>query len=313
MPRILICTVGGSPVPVVNAIRQNALDSALNQVFFLCSSSDDGAGSDRIVEHAVTFKQAGECPECGKRFSRRVEHAPLAQQAGLEPSGYTIETVSDPDDLRQVVSACDRIAEAVEVRWPDAAVIANYTGGTKTMSFGLGLAALRRGWLLQLNTTGKGRDNLQHIEFGDVGLMQDSEWLALQEAMERAGALEGKHYYAAAVAVLEGIAGQSRLGSDERPAVLEALARCRMRAAWDRFDYEEALRWARQNGGLAREFAARLSRLASVVEQLRGAGRAEPRLEGLLELISDLRGNARRCASKARSTMRWGGSTGSPN
>jgi len=49
--------------------------------------------------------------------------------------------------------------------------VANYTGGTKTMTLGLGIYALRKApeWEVQFNASGK-RTNLIKIERGDIAL-----------------------------------------------------------------------------------------------------------------------------------------------
>lgn len=61
------------------------------------------------------------------------------------PRGWHARTGSgggNPDDLNEVTGACERIEEDIARRFGDARIIANYTGGTKTMSVGLGLHAL---------------------------------------------------------------------------------------------------------------------------------------------------------------------------
>lgn len=297
---ILVLAVGGSPSPVVNAVRQNAADGPLDHVFFLCSSSSSGSGSDSTIEEPIRWAARGDCPQCGERFERRWEQPGIAQQAGLERGSYTIERVEDPDDLRQVVEACVRIEVAIGERFPGTSVVANYTGGTKTMSFGLGLHALRRGWVLQVNATGRGRDNLERIDLGDVALVQEEGWLTVEDALERARDLEGRHGYAAAVAVLEALAASRRLPGEEREKVLDALDRCRMWAAWDRFDYRGALACARRSRQLAELHAARLSRLERTVRGLEGPAGRRIAADAAGELLEDLVANAARCAARGR-------------
>ncbi len=152
-PRILICTVGGRPEPVVTAVRENP---ALDHVVFLCSGGRAAAASSTTVCCATTRDRRRQCPHCGQEFVQRVRVAPLTQAAELAEGRYSVERVEDPDDLGQVLAACERIEADLRSRWPQdgAVVIANYTGGTKTMSLGLALYALRRavrGWELQLN------------------------------------------------------------------------------------------------------------------------------------------------------------------
>lgn len=146
MTTILVASVGGTDQPILDAIAAGKPDF----VYFLCSASKDGAvGSDESVP------------------------ARIAPAARLGEDRHAIECVERPDDLREVVEACARIDAAIRSRQPQhVEVVANYTGGTKTMSAGLAAYALRVGWSLQVSahlTKVTGREVLQSQDPGSVG------------------------------------------------------------------------------------------------------------------------------------------------
>ena len=58
----------------------------------------------------------------------------IAFQAGLEKDQYEIVTINDPDDLNGSYQKLFSLVETIKAKYGDCHVIANYTGGTKTMS-----------------------------------------------------------------------------------------------------------------------------------------------------------------------------------
>jgi energy-coupling factor transporter ATP-binding protein EcfA2 len=118
MKKVLIATVGGSSELIVNAIAHAQPDF----VYFLCSTGK--GGSDATIEKTIV------------------------PSTRLPPGSYVVERVQAIHDLRDVTAACARIETDLDARFAgeDLDVVANYTGGTRTMSTGLGALALRRGW-----------------------------------------------------------------------------------------------------------------------------------------------------------------------
>lgn len=118
MKKVLIASVGGSLELIKIAIEQADPDFA----YFLCSTGK--TGSDRTLEETIL------------------------PNTKLVADRYAIERVESPDDLRDVLAACARIEADLDERFSatDVSVVVNYTGGTKTMSVGLGVLAQRHGW-----------------------------------------------------------------------------------------------------------------------------------------------------------------------
>ena len=255
MVRVLVATVGGRPEPVVNAVRENA---PLDHVIFLCSGGAPAGSSSRSIRCSTLQQARRRCPHCGRDFVDRVRVAPLAKTAQIADDRFSVERVDDPDDLDEVFAACERIEGDVGRRWPRCTpeVIANYTCGTKTMSLGLVLFALRRagrGWKLQLNRPAPGgRTDLIAVRTGDHAVLQDASAELAEAAEGWAKVLAGGHEDAAAVLVLSRVLAGQRLATEQQARLLARSRRSRMWAARDRGDYPEALELARQDAELGK-------------------------------------------------------------
>ncbi len=301
-PKVLICTVGGLPQPIATAVRENAPE----RVYFLCSEGSSRSCSTAVVRGATTHEARRRCPACGEDYVERTRIAPLAELAELPPRRFAIEGVADPDDLGQVLAACERIDADVGRRWPRCRpeVIANYTGGTKTMSLGLALYALHRAdgsWVLQLNRLlNGGRTDLVGIRAGDQPVFQDLSRALAAAAATWAETLAGRHDYGAAVSIVAQALTHHRLRVEDQRRLLTAGLRYRLLAARDRCDYRRALALAAQNGELEAVYGPRLRVLARTVEALEDDGPwPDPGLTGL-ELVDEQREAAGRAAARGR-------------
>lgn len=250
MRRILVATVGGQPDPIVTAIRENA---PLDRVIFLCSSGSGAGASSKTVHASYIRRNRGHCPHCDQDFETEVKVPSLMQLSGLDAGRVAVETCDDPDDLSQLLAACERIEASLARQWPrqERQVIANYSGGTKTMSLALGLYALRRrqrGWTLQLNRLpSQGRSDLVHIQEGDQPVLQDVSTEAAQGVMETALWLAERHHTVAAETLLSAALARETIPSQQQQKLLRAQLHCRLALARDRLDFPLATRLARQD------------------------------------------------------------------
>lgn len=297
MTRVLVCTVGGSDAPVVHAIEQTKPDF----VFFLGSAGESTAASVRTIhEEVVTHRHRHRCPHCQRNFETVTKSGPIAIQIPLPSDAFAIEAIDDPDDLDQVTGACERIAKAIDSRFAEPLqVYANYTGGTKTMGLGLGLFAFvaRPRWTLQLNAGGP-RDLVQ-IRAGDVAMHQRADHLRAREAEAQARGLLERFEYESALAVLEAAARQ--IGPAQAAALHPLRRRCLLLGARDRFDYEAALEFAKEDRSLDKTYSGKLrelSRIRRLVEEDRTPWK--PRSLSGRPLVDDLLENALRCADRRR-------------
>ncbi len=298
MKTVLISSVGGSADPVVHAVRQNA---PLDFVYFLCSSGTSDTASEHTIAHVTYRKLRGDCPNCKKKFETQVEVRPIAEQASLTQERFEVIAAADPDDLADVHRACQEIVQRLHARFPggEVSVLANYTGGTKTMSVGLAVAALRNGWRLQTNHTGAGRTNLISVQSGDIALPQDSAGILAEDRLERAASLEARHDYSGALQLLEETLVRAVIPHDLRDRVLAKRAHCQMWSAWDRLDYDNALSIAQGHSAL-QDFVARLKELRRIRDLTEGADHwVPPSLTGMA-LVEDVIANAGRCRERGR-------------
>ena len=294
MKTVLICTVGGSPQPVVHAVQQNRPDF----VYFICSTGEAEAASDRTISERTTRKVKGKCPRCDKTYMEELPLEPIAEQASLARDAYQVVPVEAPDELIQVDAACVAVEQDMETRFAGEALraIANYTGGTKTMTLGLGAYALRTGgrWELQVNASAS-RADLIKVTSGDIALPQDVAGLLARDVLARAEEAAGRHDYEGAAETLQLLVSRTILPLSERQPLIERHKHFRMRAAWDRLDYEGALELCS-----SKEQAKTLKQLIRAVTLFTGEdpwGKMDVR--GIV-LVEDLMENAARCATRQR-------------
>lgn len=229
-PVILLCTVGGSHEPILTALRQTTPDFTC----FICTGRDPATnrpGSD------VQIIGQGSCIKA--RPSDEKPSLPnIPAQAGLGEDRYEVVRVP-ADDLDEVFRILREAIHDLGERFPGARLLADYTGGTKTMTAGLVSAALESdGVELQL-VTGS-RADLIKVRSGMEAVTQANvERVRLERAMRPYVAAWRRYAYAEAH---QGLAALPR-PRDQALAARLALLRDLSRGldAWDRFEHGAAL------------------------------------------------------------------------
>ncbi|GIV10289.1 MAG: TIGR02710 family CRISPR-associated protein [Fimbriimonadales bacterium] len=269
---VLLLTVGGSCEPVVNAIRQ----TNPTFVYFICSSGPKG--SEVVVDGA-----GKPCKERDKE-----DQPSIVQQNHLTPDQYEKVLLDDPDDLDSCFERIDSLSQQINQRFPNARVIANYTGGSKTMSVALAIVACQKQWDLQVN---RGvRVDLVKVRAGtDAPARVQNIKILLNQYRQQARFCLDRYDYAGAELLLAQ-ALQLNLSSGDQESLNKLRNYCKAFEHWDRFDYATA---------------------ADLLESLRGklAGKYLPALRKLrMETLSesgywrvyDLLMNAERRAAQKR-------------
>ena len=227
---VLLCTVGGSHQPILSAIRS----SAPRYVCFFATGKDPGSGNPGSM---VQITGAGKVIKA-RLTDERPTLPNVPTQAGLAQDTFSAREVpaDDLDGTYLVIS--DAIAE-LHRRFPDARFVADYTGGTKTMTAALVCAALDSEDVdLQLVTGA--RDNLVRVADGTERAMGASvARLRLDRTMARYLEAWRRFAYREAAHGLEAI----RISADhaDRSRLDLALALSRALASWDDFDHDCAL------------------------------------------------------------------------
>lgn len=229
MKTILILSVGGSPQPVVTSIQFNRPDF----VWFFCS--DDGPKVKGSYVEAV-----GEGLVCKSSYKVDSPDSPcIATQAGLTAGRFDHLRVAGFDNLNDCYLRCLELIERLHSEDPDAKLIVDYTGGTKSMTAGLAAAALDDGRCEIVLVTGA-RQDLRAVTNQTQLVRPVLVWDAqVKRSLVHVEAMLSRFDYAGAVRLLEETS--RRFASDKTLEMLQAwLAACRAFEAWDRFDHATA-------------------------------------------------------------------------
>ncbi|MGB9666583.1 MAG: TIGR02710 family CRISPR-associated CARF protein [Candidatus Cryosericum sp.] len=224
----LVLTVGGSPVPNVQSIEAHKPD----RVVFLCS------GATESTRQASAVMVQGKGNVC--RSSTTPPNAPadlpsIPVQAKLEPRKWKLSVFNiDADNLDDCYSkSFDAIAQ-IRKADPKAEILADYTGGTKSMSAGLTAAALDDGHVRLVLVTGS-RKGLEKVQMGITVTAPIGE-IVQRRAFNRARAYLAMRDYAAAALELSHV----EQASEKTAALVHRYTVCQAFDAWDRFEHATA-------------------------------------------------------------------------
>ncbi|MEH6873613.1 MAG: TIGR02710 family CRISPR-associated CARF protein [Candidatus Competibacter sp.] len=280
-PVILLCTVGGSHEPILTALRQTTPDFTC----FICTDRDPATnrpGSD------VQILGKGSCIKA-RPGDEKPSLPNIPAQVGLNEEQYEVVRVP-ADDLDEVFCLLRDVIHDLARRFPGARLLADYTGGTKTMTAGLVSAALETdGVELQL-VTGS-RADLIKVRSGMEAVTQANvERVRLERAIRPY--MEAWRRYAYAEAH-QGLAALPR-PRDRALAARLALLRDLSRGldAWDRFEHGAA--WDLLDTYRPRIGASWPSLLAAIKRLTAGDEAQEP------ARLFDLWRNAERRAAQGR-------------
>ncbi len=274
MKTVLALTVGGSCAPVVAAVR--AYEPTLT-----CFIATKGPKGSRMTVD-------GNGKPCRQRVGEQEEENPsIVAQTGLRPEQYRVVEVEDPDDLPNLYGVCVKALRELRDQHPDARHIADYTGGSKSMSVALALAALECGWELSL-VRGQ-RPDLVKVANGTemAGLINAAEVRARQR-LEEARRLFNARAYASAREILEGIPRAAPVSRELEGEIRQWVAICRGLDAWDRFDHPRAFNILQT---VQSQIVPQWRFLKRILGQDRASG---------YEMVGDLIRNAERRASRGR-------------
>lgn len=228
-PCVLFLTVGGSHQPIVAALRERSPD----HVVFFCTGPDPATGrpgSETQVRGrglCIKAKPADEKPTLPN----------IPAQVGLSEDRFEVVLVP-ADDLDDAFARMYSALVNAASRFPGALRVADYTGGTKTMSAALVEAALEAGGVELQLVTGE-RANLVKVQDGTHSSAPAAvERIRLRRAMHPLLDAWRRYAYDEAAAGLRAIplprsaALQAQL---RRAGALSAAF-----ADWDRFDHLSA-------------------------------------------------------------------------
>ncbi|PLZ98610.1 hypothetical protein CEN50_10650 [Fischerella thermalis CCMEE 5268] len=164
MSKILLVTVGGSFQPIITAIRSLQPD----RVIFIASDGEKGSKSQVIAEGTPCEVRRG------AEVIERLPNIPTQVDLGenFQPERDLI-LVQNPDNLAECypkIYHCIRNLQQESGHQ----IMADYTGGTKTLSAALVMAAVDCG--ISLYITIAARDNLVKVERGELTQKVDTSF-----------------------------------------------------------------------------------------------------------------------------------------
>lgn len=211
--RILIITVGGSVVPLVKSISIYKPDYCV----FLCTEDGEGnIGSKDMVDGA------------GNNES-------IVKQTELHRDNYNVVIIPHDDPYETYITSFDLIKRYLD---ENNEVIADYTGGTKSMSVGLGAAAMELPNCYLSVVKGKRLDLIRIKDGMERVARLPANVIYIQKQKMLCQSMICEWNFQAAVKILEGIDLMGHTGDDidfERLLILS-----RGFADWDKFNYAEA-------------------------------------------------------------------------
>ena len=291
MKKILVVTIGGSCAPIIKSIEQNTPD----YVFFLCS--DD----DRSTNNKGSYKSVtGKGKVCGKDWKNPDKYN-IVTQVGFEENQYEVHKIKYFDDHNECYQAALDVLKKIRKENPKADIIADYTGGTKSMTVGLVTAASDLGDITIAVVKGD-RSNLIKVET-DTGRVKLSRtnYAYLEKQRQNIGNLFKRLDYKAAQDFINDIFKSSY---DLPHAFDDELQRLLTLAkgfdAWDKFQYSEALEYL---SPMVKDYNKEVRFLKNIInaqEYLRGGKENLPKGTTGFEAVWDLLMNAERRKEQSR-------------
>lgn len=273
----LVVTVGGSHQPLLLAIEQVEPEF----IVFICSADDFSGAKGSYTQ----VEGAGSCIK-----SHPADAAPslpnIPVQAGYNPEQIRVRRIR-ADDIDDAYSVINRELGLLLTQYRK--VVCDYTGGTKSMSSALVVAAFEHNDVSVQMVTGL-RSNLEKVEHGR-GRVRSATYLSARFSREIQAALAhwNSYAYSTSASLLEAVQPSATADHDKLDVVLTM---CRAFAAWDVFDHEGANREFSLVGKLLGRQATQYFAALNIL--------VKPGVKQEPARILDLWRNAQRCAARAR-------------
>ncbi len=230
MTKILICTVGGSHQPIVSAINEQHPD----HVIFICTGKDPATGRNGS---SIQITGSGNCIKA-QYLDEKPTLPNIPAQTGLTAGQYEV-CCTLSDDLDRIYLDCSNAINAAVNRFPNAKIIADYTGGTKSMSAGLAMAALEHQDIeLQLVTGGRA-DLIKVHDGSQYAASANSDQIRYERLIAPYRQAWTRYAYSEAEAGLSRITAPQSTGLRGQFSKFRDLSHAF--AEWDNFNHHDAL------------------------------------------------------------------------
>ncbi len=230
MTKILICTVGGSHQPIVSAINEQRPD----YVIFICT------GKDPATERhgsSIQITGSGNCIKA-QHLDEKPTLPNIPAQTSLTAEQYEV-CCTLSDDLDQIYLDCSNAINAALRRFPNAKIIADYTGGTKSMSAGLAMAALEHQDIQLQLVTGSRSDLIKVPDGAQFAIFANIEQIRFERLIAPYRQAWTRYAYSEAEAGLSQISAPRSHELRGQFSKFRDLSRAF--AEWDNFNHPAAL------------------------------------------------------------------------
>ena len=223
---VLVVTVGGSHEPILAAI----VHANAEFVVFVCSNDDRLSGTkgsySQIEGKGKIIKAA--------RSDDKPTLGNIPSIAGLRADSFRVVVV-DADELQESYRTIAILLDELAIEFRE--VICDYTGGTKSMTAALVMAAVQND-KVQLQVVAGTRTNLERVQTANQFV--ETAWVGRARFMNQMRYALGfwKSYeYSSSLSHLEMM---RPVNADDKDAHRRALTACRAFVAWDVFDHHDA-------------------------------------------------------------------------
>lgn len=292
MATTLFVTVGGSHQPIVTAVKSLEPDRTI----FICSDGSRGSISQILAEGT---------PCEVRRGSEVIERLPnIPTQLGLGDffnADTDLVRLENPDDLADCYQLIVAKIRELQQEASSDQIYADYTGGTKTMSLALGMAAFDSNIPLFL-TTSATRENLIKVERGESTERAPTTLVTVERTLNQIlpSFLE-KYNYPAAIAQLQSLLQSLELPPEQKRRIRELRDCCAGLDAWDRFDHAQAWLLLEPRMKQIQQLGLFLKRVMHSRSVIDPAFQANAAISGHgYEIVEDLLLNAERRAAQER-------------
>lgn len=286
MNKILIITVGGSCEPIVTAVSRIKAD----KVYFICSADSENGKNDGSYKTVI-----GEGLVCGPRQSPNKSN--IVSQCNLKKETYEVIKLKEYDDYNYCYSKCLNLISELYDEGNNPEIIVDYTGGTKSMSAGILLAATEYPDVVVSIVKGD-RDDLVKVKDGTERVKSTRTNIPfLNSIKKQVIKLIELFDYASAMELTKDALNIPDLNNKHENHFLELRDFCSCLNDWDNFNHNDALELLKQKKCLPKKFETQLQNVVNSRRCLE-EGKPIPPRKGFsrYEVLFDLLENAKRKA-----------------
>ncbi len=230
MSKVLIVTVGGSPQPIITSVETLKPE----HVVFICSAGPQGS-------HSQVIGKGKPCKiRKGGQVVKELPNLPAHLNLDKFDPDNDLVIIDEPDDPSECYGVATSTIRRLLTDYDNRDIMADYTGGTKTMSLALGMAAMDYDINLFLTTSVR-RPDLTGIDTGESTELVSTSLIDIERKIEQFLPVYLKQYqFPAAIAQLQKLLTSSQMPKNSKKHVRILLDCCRAFDAWDKFDHASA-------------------------------------------------------------------------